>query len=195
MQTPIGWYKASFLGAGSDVSKTADRTTEIAMCIEKTIKRAGTPRGPVIGLLTALACASVAFSAPALAQDYRADTPARIEAIPIQTLTVSTEQFLTGDHYASPTTIAGSLLVAPGEGPRPLVVFVAGGSGFVGGSFTSWADQFLEMGISVLLPRCLCGRGAWSPMATRTLNTKYSIYIRLWEFFPITPASIRTVLR
>jgi acetyl esterase/lipase len=125
-----------------------------------------------IGLVAAAtAVGTVGLTAPAVAQDYRATTPARIEAIPIQTLTVSTEQLLTGDHYAGPTVIAGSLLVAPGEGPRPLVVFLSGGSGYGSGSYTSWADQFLEMGISVFFLDAFAGRG----LVSGELEWEYTI--------------------
>src|SRR5262245_20132059 len=66
----------------------------------------------------------------AAAQPLSKDIAARIEAIPIQTLTISDEQFLKGDAYGKPTTIAGVLRVAQGPGRLPVVIFVAGSSGF-----------------------------------------------------------------
>ena len=53
------------------------------------------------------------------------DTAARVEAIPIQTLTISDEQFLKGDAYGKPTTIAGVLRIAQGSGRLPVVILVA----------------------------------------------------------------------
>ena len=41
------------------------------------------------------------------------DLAARVEAIPVQTLTVTDEQFLKGDAYGRPTTIAGVLQHCP----------------------------------------------------------------------------------
>ena len=54
----------------------------------------------------------------------------RIEAIPIQTLTISDGQFLTGDSNGRPTTIAGVLRVPPGTGRLPLVIFLNTSGGF-----------------------------------------------------------------
>jgi len=56
-----------------------------------------------IGL--ALAVAQQATAADTVSKDVAA----RVEAIPIQTLTISDEQFLKGDAYGRPTTIAGVL--------------------------------------------------------------------------------------
>ena len=73
-------------------------------------------------LLIALA---IAVAQPAEAADeVSKDTPARIEAVPIHTLTLSDEQFLKGDAYGRPTTIAGVLRVAQGSGHLPLVILV-----------------------------------------------------------------------
>jgi hypothetical protein len=44
---------------------------------------------------------------PAAAQSLSKDVAARIEAIPIQTLTISDEQFLKGDAYGKPTKSLG----------------------------------------------------------------------------------------
>jgi hypothetical protein len=83
---------------------------------------------------------------------------ARIEAIPIQTLTISDEQFLKGDAYGQPTTIAGVLRVAQGSGRLPLVIFVAGSGGF-GSQVDVWDRQFEEMGISTFTMDSFAGRG------------------------------------
>ena len=71
----------------------------------------------------------------------------RMEAIPIQTLTISDEQFLKGDAYGRPTTIAGTLRIAKGAGRLPLVVF-APGSGGANPNIDVWGRQFEDMGIS-----------------------------------------------
>src|SRR5437660_9637529 len=90
---------------------------------------------------------TVAMAMPATPQSLSKDIAARIEAIPIQTLTISDEQFLKGDAYGKPTTIAGVLRVAQGSGRLPLVIFIAGSSGF-GPVSDVWDRQFEEMGIS-----------------------------------------------
>jgi dienelactone hydrolase len=98
------------------------------------------------------------FLSPVMAQPLSKDIAARIEAIPIQTLTISDEQFLKGDAYGKPTTIAGVLRVAQGSGRLPLVVFVAGSSGF-GPVVDVWDRQFEEMGISTFAMDSFAGRG------------------------------------
>jgi hypothetical protein len=98
--------------------------------------------------ITAVGAAIVsALIFPAAAQSLSKDIAARIEAIPIQTLTISDEQFLKGDAYGKPTTIAGALRAAQGSGLLPLIIFIAGSSGF-GPVSDVWDRQFEEMGIS-----------------------------------------------
>jgi hypothetical protein len=60
----------------------------------------------VIGTLTTLAMAIV--QSTVVARMLPKDIAARIEAIPIQTLTISDQQFLKGDASGTPTTIAGT---------------------------------------------------------------------------------------
>lgn len=86
------------------------------------------------------------------------DAPARIEAIPIQTLTISDEQFLKGDAYGRPTTVAGVLRVAQGSGRLPLVVLVPGSGGINMGA-DLWDRQFEAMGISTFMLDSFAGRG------------------------------------
>jgi hypothetical protein len=92
-----------------------------------------------------------------MAQPLSKDIAARIEAIPIQTLTISDEQFLKGDAYGKPTTIAGVLRVAQGSGRLPVVIFIAGSSGF-GPVSDVWDRQFEEMGISTFAMDSFAGR-------------------------------------
>jgi hypothetical protein len=71
--------------------------------------------------LIAFAGFLVGIAQPVNAADVAANiSTARIEAIPIQTLTISDEQFLKGDAYGRPTTIAGTLRIAKGAGRLPL---------------------------------------------------------------------------
>src|ERR1700692_1269844 len=96
----------------------------------------------------ALAIALAIIAArPAAAEQVAKTIAARIEAIPIQTLTISDEQFLKGDAYGKPTTIAGVLRVAQGPGRLPLVIFAAGSGGFAPNTDV-WDRQFEAMGIS-----------------------------------------------
>src|SRR5262249_30812282 len=79
--------------------------------------------------LATLALAIVAQSL-ALANTLSKDIAWWIEAIPIETLTISDQQFLTGDTSGRPTTIAGVLRIAQGSGRLPLVILMHGSGGF-----------------------------------------------------------------
>jgi len=101
-------------------------------------------------LLVALGGLALGIAHSAIAADVPANISiVRMEAIPVQTLTISDEQFLKGDAYGQPTIIAGTLRIAKGPGRLPLVVFVAGSGGF-NPNIDVWGKQFEEMGISHL---------------------------------------------
>jgi dienelactone hydrolase len=119
------------------------------------------------------------FLSPAVAEPLSKDIAARIEAIPIQTLTISDEQFLKGDAYGKPTTIAGVLRIAQGSGRLPLVILVAGSSGF-GPVADVWDRQFEEMGISTFAMDAFAGRGIVSTVVDQSqlgrLNMVLDVY-------------------
>jgi dienelactone hydrolase len=116
---------------------------------------------------------------PAAAEPIAKNIAARVEAIPVQTLTISDEQFLKGDAYGRPTTIAGVLRVAQGTGRLPVVIFAAGSGGF-GVSTDTWDRQFEEMGISTFAMDSFAGRGITSTAADQSqlgrLNMILDIY-------------------
>jgi dienelactone hydrolase len=115
----------------------------------------------------------------AAAEPIAKNIAARVEAIPVQTLTISDEQFLKGDAYGRPTTIAGVLRVAQGTGRLPVVIFAAGSGGF-GVSTDIWDRQFEEMGISTFAMDSFAGRGITSTAADQSqlgrLNMILDIY-------------------
>jgi hypothetical protein len=80
-----------------------------------------------IGLLATLA---VAIAQAALAtKTFSKDIDPLVETIPIQTLTISDEQFLKGDAAGRPATISGALKTAQGSGQLPLVIILHGSGG------------------------------------------------------------------
>ena len=107
------------------------------------------------------------MTAPGIAQSLSKDIAARIEAIPIQTLTLSDEQFLKGDTYGKPTTIAGVLRIAQGSGRLPLVIIVSGSGGHAPNT-DLWDRQFEEMGISTFVMDSLAGRGIVSTVVDQS---------------------------
>jgi dienelactone hydrolase len=123
---------------------------------------------------------TISIAQPVAAADALSkNAPARLEAIPVQTLTITDEQFLKGDAYGRPTTIAGSLRIAQGSGRLPAVVFVAGSGGF-NPNIDVWDRQFEEMGISTFAMDSFAGRGIVSTVVDQSqlgrLNTILDLY-------------------
>ncbi len=144
-------------------------------------------------LLTAIlfAALAVAAASPAGAADAVAkDTPARIEAIPVQTLTLSDEQFLKGDAYGRPTTIAGVLRVAQGAGRLPVVVLVPG-SGGIGASADVWDRQFEAMGISTFALDSFAGRGIVSTSTDQSQLGRLNMILDLYRSLAVLAAHPR----
>jgi dienelactone hydrolase len=118
------------------------------------------------------------------------DTPVRIEAIPIQSLTVSDEQFLKGDAYGRPTTIAGVLRVARGSGRLPLVALVPGSGGINPGADV-WDRQFEAMGISTFMLDSFAGRGIVSTVVDQSQLGRLNGIIDLYRALAVLAAHPR----
>lgn len=86
---------------------------------------------------------------------------ARVELHPIPTLTLSDQQFLTGDANAKPVTLTGELRIAQGSGRLPVVVLIHG-SGGVGPNIAMWSNELNAMGISTFAIDGFTGRGLTS---------------------------------
>jgi len=109
-------------------------------------------------IVNALLILLVALPFAARADDGNKDLPARVEITPIQSLTLTDSQFLTGDANARPVTIAGEFRAAQGVGARPVVILIHG-SGGVGGSIDAWARILNAIGISTFAIDGFTGRG------------------------------------
>ena len=83
---------------------------------------------------------------------------ARTELQQIQTLTLSDQQFLTGDSNGKPVTITGQLRIAQGSGRLPVVVLQHGSGGFLA-NIELWSRELNEMGISTFALDGFTGRG------------------------------------
>ena len=76
------------------------------------------------------------------------DLAARIELRAFQSLTLTDQQFLTGDKNGSPVTIAGELRLPQGSSGRLPVVIVLHGAGGLGPSNELWSRVLNEIGIA-----------------------------------------------
>jgi dienelactone hydrolase len=86
------------------------------------------------------------------------DFAARTELLPIQTLTLTDQQFLTGDNNGKLTTITGQLRIAKGDGRLPVVVLQHGSGGFAP-NIEYWSRELNAVGISTFAIDGFSGRG------------------------------------
>ena len=92
------------------------------------------------------------------AQSLPKEIAARVEIYTIPSLTISDQQFLTGDSNGKPVTVAGEFRIAQGTGRLPVVVMMHGSSG-VGANTEPWVHHFNAMGISTFVIDGFTGRG------------------------------------
>ena len=92
------------------------------------------------------------------AQSIPKEVASRTEIYAIPSLTISDQQFLTGDTNGKQVTVAGEFRVAQGTGKLPVVVLMHGSSG-VGSTTEAWVHQFNAMGISTFVIDGFSGRG------------------------------------
>ena len=118
-------------------------------------------------LLGLVACAIFVWLPSLRAQDTATKQLAsRVELHPIQTLTLSDEQFLKDEEAgAKAVTVVGELRIAQGVGRLPAVVMIHGSNGITAASET-WSSQFNEMGVSTFVLDALTGRGLTSQLVT-----------------------------
>lgn len=83
----------------------------------------------------------------------------RMEIIPIESMTLSDQQILTGEMQGKPATIAGELrLPRGGTDKLPAVILVHGGGG-LGVNIDDWARVLNGWGVAVFIQDSLSGRG------------------------------------
>jgi dienelactone hydrolase len=92
------------------------------------------------------------------AQSMPKEIATRVELYSIASLTLSDQQFLSGDANGKPVTVAGEFRIAQGTGRLPVVVLMHGSSG-VGATMEAWVHQFNAMGISTFVIDGFSGRG------------------------------------
>jgi dienelactone hydrolase len=84
---------------------------------------------------------------------------ARVEVRPVETITLSTQQFLTGDKNGKPATLAGELRIPrPGTDRLPAVILIHGAGG-VGANLDRWVQELNSAGMATFLLDSFSGRG------------------------------------
>jgi dienelactone hydrolase len=132
----------------------------------------------------------LARSTPAAAQPAAAQPPpskqlaARIELHPIQTLTLSDEQFLKGDSAAPAVTVSGQLRIAQGSGRLPVVMMIHG-SGGIGSNFDMWSNELLAMGVSAFAIDGFTGRGLTAVATDQALLGRLNLILDAYRALEI----------
>ena len=114
----------------------------------------------------------------------------RGETIPIQTLTLSDEQFLKGDSSGKPTTIYGTLRIAQGSGRLPLVILMHG-SGGIEENISAWERVFASLGISTFAIDSFTGRGIVSTVADQSQLGRLNMVLDLYRSLAVLAADAR----
>src|SRR5437899_9884059 len=112
-----------------------------------------------VAAAAAIFCTGLLFTCiETSAQSMPKDVAARTEIYAIPSLTISDQQFLTGDTNGKQVTVAGEIRIAQGSGKLPVVVMMHGSSG-VSPTTEAWVHQFNAMGISTFVIDGFSGRG------------------------------------
>ena len=119
----------------------------------------------------------LAFAPPAAADPSVKDLAARAEVRAIETLTLSDQQFLTGDRNGKPVTIAGELRLPQGASGRLPAVILMHGSGGPGPREELWAKIFNEMGIASFRVDSFSGRGLTGVSANQAMLGRFNMIL------------------
>jgi dienelactone hydrolase len=118
------------------------------------------------------------------AQSVPKEIAARVEIYAIPSLTISDQQFLTGDANGKPVTVAGEFRIAQGSGRLPVVVLMHGSSG-VGATTEAWVHQFNAMGISTFVIDGFTGRGLTAVGPNQALLGRLNLIVDIYRSLDI----------
>jgi dienelactone hydrolase len=83
----------------------------------------------------------------------------RLEMRAVETVTLSTQQFLTGNQNGKPAVLAGELRIPkPGTEKFPAVILIHG-SGGIGAAHARWVDELNSVDVATFLVDSFSGRG------------------------------------
>jgi dienelactone hydrolase len=129
--------------------------------------------GPSVSLCFGRACAASAFLAVSAlllgSKGAPAQSAVRLEMHPVQTVTLTHQEFLTGNLNGKPVVLAGELRIpTPGTDRLPAVVLVHG-SGGINASHDRWAQDLNAIGIAAFILDSFTGRGITSTVNNQSL--------------------------
>src|ERR1700738_788526 len=113
----------------------------------------------IVSFARALICSFTIAGSVFLLDAARAQAIFRTEVYPMQTVTLSTADFLLGKQDGKPTMIACELRIPKaGTDPLPALVLV-NGSGGVGFNSGMWVDELNKAGFATFVVDSFIGRG------------------------------------
>jgi len=118
------------------------------------------------------------------AQSIPKEVAARTEIYAIPSLTISDQQFLTGDANGKQVTVAGEFRIAQGTGKLPVVVLMHGSSG-VGAGMDPWVRQLNGMGISTFVIDGFSGRGLTAVGPNQALLGRLNFIVDIYRSLEI----------
>jgi len=127
--------------------------------------------------LTFSLMSSLMATQSAIADPSVKELAARTEVRPIETLTLTDQQFLTGDKSGKAAVIAGELRLPQGAAGRLPAVVLMHGSGGAGAREEFWSKTFNEMGIASFLVDSFSGRGLTSVSANQALLGRFNMIL------------------
>jgi dienelactone hydrolase len=128
-------------------------------------------------LLTAFVIVVIVWAPWALADPSLKDLATRTELRVIETLTLTDQQFLTGDKNGKPVTIAAQLRFPQGASGRLPVVMLQHGSGGLNAGHELWSKHFNEMGIASILVDSFTGRGLTRTSTNQALLGRFNMIL------------------
>jgi dienelactone hydrolase len=115
------------------------------------------------------------------AQSMPKEIASRVEIYAIPSLTLSDQQFLSGDASAGkPVIVAGEFRIAQGSGRLPVVVMMHG-SGGVSPTTEAWVHQFNAMGISTFVIDGFSGRGLTTVSSNQALLGRLNFILDIYR--------------
>src|SRR5260370_28659462 len=123
----------------------------------------------------ALICSLTIAGSVFLLEAARAQAIFRTEVYPVQTVTLSTADFLHGKKDGKPAMIAGELRIPkPGTDRLPAVVLVHG-SGGVGFNSGMWAGELNKAGFATFVTDSFTGRGITNTITDQSQLSTYTM--------------------
>src|SRR3954471_10970029 len=133
-----------------------------------------------VAVTAAIFCTGILLSCiETSAQSIPKEMAARVEIYAIPSLTISDQQFLTGDSNGKQVTVAGEFRIAQGSGKLPVVVLMHGSSG-VGATMEPWTHQFNAMGISTFVIDGFSGRGLTAVGPNQALLGRLNLIVDIY---------------